>query len=44
MDIRLEELPLVIHSYFILHNFGESKNEPINQYRVAVARKYGTEF
>ena len=44
MDIRLEELHLVIHSCFILHNFCESKDEPINQYRVAVARKYGTEF
>ena len=44
MDIRLEELPVVIHSCFILHNFCESKNEPINQHRVAVARKHDTEF
>ena len=44
MDIRLEELPVVIHSCFILHNFCESKKEPINQHHVAVARKYDTEF
>ena len=44
MDITLEEFPLVIHSRFILHNFYESKNEPLNQHRVAVARKYDTEF
>ena len=44
MDIRLEELPVVIHSCFILHNFCERKKEPVNQHRVAVARKYDTEF
>ena len=44
MDISLEELPVVIHSCFILHNFCESKNESVNQHRVAVARKYDTEF
>ena len=44
MDITREEFPLVIHSRFILHNFCESKNEPLNQHRVAVARKYDTEF
>ena len=44
IDIRLEELPAVIRSCFILHNFCESKNEPVNQHRVAVARKYDTEF
>ena len=42
MDIRLEELPVVIHSCLILHNF--CKNEPINEHRVIVARKYDTEF
>ena len=44
MDISLEELPVVIHSCFILHNFCESKNESVNQHRVAAARKYDTEF
>ena len=44
MDIRLEEFPVMIHSCFILHNFCESKNEPLNQHRVTVARKYHTEF
>ena len=36
MDIRLEELPVVIYSCFILHNFCESKKEPINQHRFAL--------
>ena len=44
MDIRLEELPVVIHSCLILHNSCECKNAPINQHRVVVARKYDTEF
>ena len=44
MDIRLEELPIVIHSCFILHNFCESKNESVNQHRVAAAHRYDTEF
>ena len=44
MDISLEELHVVIHSCFILHNFCESKNESVNQHRVAAARKYDTEF
>ena len=44
MDISLEELLVVIHSCFILHNFCESKNESVNQHRVAAARKYDTEF
>ena len=33
MDIRLEE-----------NNFGESKNELVNQHRVAAAHRYDTEF
>ena len=44
MDIRLEELPVVIHSCLILHNSCKWKNEPINQHRLVVARKYDTEF
>ena len=44
MDIMVEEMPVVIHSCLILHNFCECKNEPINQHRVIVARKYDTEF
>ena len=44
MDISLEEFPTVVHLWFILHNFCESKKEPANQHRVAVACKYDTEF
>ena len=44
MNIRLAELPLVIHSYFILCNFCESKKEPEYQHPVPVAHKYDSQF
>ena len=44
MDINLKELPDVIHSYFILHNFCEIRQEAVNQNDVLVARNYDVEF
>ena len=31
MDVNLKDLPAVIHSCFILHNFCEIRQEAINQ-------------
>ena len=44
MDISLKDLPAVIHSCFILHNFCELNNEQVSSYRVEVARKYDDQF
>ena len=44
MDINLKDLPAVIHSCFILHNFCEIRQEAINQNDVLVARNYDVEF
>ena len=44
MDINLKELPAVIHSCFILHNFCEIRQEAVNQNDVLVARNYDVEF
>ena len=44
MDINLKDLPTVIHSCFILHNFCEIRQEAINQNDVLVARNYDVEF
>ena len=44
MDINLKELPVVIHSCFILHNFCEIRQEAVNQNDVLVARNYDVEF
>ena len=44
MDINLIELPALIHSYFILHNFCEIRQEAVNQNDVLVARNYDVEF
>ena len=41
MDINLKELPAVIHSCFILHNFCEIRREAVN---VLVARNCDVEF
>ena len=43
MDINLDELPAVIHSCFILHNFCELRKETINQQQVEAALKYDKE-
>ena len=44
MEINLKELPAVIHSCFILHNFCEIRQEAVNQNDVLVARNYDVEF
>ena len=44
IDINLKDLPAVIHSCFILHNFCEIRQEAINQNDVLVARNYDFEF
>ena len=44
MDINLKELPAVIYSRFILHNFCEIRQEAVNQNDVLVARNYDVEF
>ena len=44
MDTNLKELPAVIHSFFILHNFCEIRQEAVNQNDVLVNRNYDVEF
>ena len=44
IDINLKDLPAVIHSCFILHNFCEIRQEAVNQNDVLVARDYDVEF
>ena len=44
MDINLKDLPTVIHSCFILHNFCEIRQDAVNQNDVLVARNYDVEF
>ena len=44
MDINLKELPVVIYSRFILHNFCEIRQEAVNQNDVLVARNYDVDF
>ena len=44
IDINLKDLPAVIHSCFILHNFCEIRQEAVNQNDVLVARDYNVEF
>ena len=44
MDINIKDLPAVIHSCFILHNFYEIRQEAVSQNDVPVARSYDIEF
>ena len=44
MDINLKELPVVIHSCFILHNVCKIRQEAVNQNDVLIARNYDAEF
>ena len=44
MDINLKELPVVIHSCFILHNFCKIRQEAVNQNDMLVDRNYDVEF
>ena len=44
MDIRLSELPKIIHACFVLHNFCEMMGEMIGQHKVDAALNYDKEF
>ena len=33
MDVKLSDLPMVIYSCFVLHNFCEMKKEPVSESR-----------
>ena len=44
MDINIDDLPYLIHSYFALHNFWEMHKESINPVYIEAATKYGPEF
>ena len=44
MDINIDDLPYVIHSCFVLHNFCEINKEVINPSYVEVANKFDLEF
>ena len=44
MDINLRDLPAVIHSCFILHNYCELKNENVNRNDYLAALKYDAAF
>ena len=44
MDINIDDLPYVIHSCFVLHNFCEINKEVMNPSYVGVAKKFDLEF
>ena len=44
MDVNLDDLPAVIHTCFILHNFCETNNETVSQQMVDQAIQYDVEF
>ena len=44
MDVNLDDLPAVIHTCFILHNFSETNNETVSQQMVVQAIRYDVEF
>ena len=44
MDINIDNLPYVVHSCFVLHNFCEINREVINQSYVEAAKKFDLEF
>lgn len=44
MDVNLDDLPAVIHTCFILHNFCERNNETVGQQMVDQAIQYDVEF
>ena len=41
---NLDDLPAVIHTCFILHNFSETNNETVSQQMVDEAIQYDVEF
>ena len=44
MNINIDDLPYVIHSCFVLHNFCEINKEVINSSYVEAAKKFDLEF
>ncbi|CAB3994289.1 nuclease HARBI1 [Paramuricea clavata] len=44
MDINIDDLPAVIHTCFILHNFCEMNNEIVSKQMVEQAVQYDVEF
>ena len=44
MDINIDDLPAVIHTCFILHNFCEMNNKIVSQQMVEQAVQYDLEF
>ena len=44
MDINIKDLPAVIHSCFILHNFCELHNNPVPEKSISEARQYDERF
>ncbi|CAB4017745.1 nuclease HARBI1 [Paramuricea clavata] len=44
MDINIDDLPAVIHTCFILHNFCEMNNEIVSQQMVEQTVQYDVEF
>ena len=44
MDIKLKDLPALLHSCFILHNIFEIRPETVNQNGVLVAQNYASLF
>ena len=44
MDINIDDLPYVIHSCFVLHNFCEINKEVTNPSYVEAAKKIDLEF
>ena len=44
MDINIKDLPHVIYTCFVLHNFCEFNNETISEERVRTAINYDRDF
>ena len=41
MDVKLSDLPMVIYSCFVLHNFCEMEKEPVSESRFKQGIDYG---
>ena len=44
MDINLDDLPYVIYTCFVLHNFCELRKESVNEEAVRTAINYDRDF
>lgn len=44
MDINMNDLPFVIYACFVLHNYCETLNEPINEHCIDAALQYERDF